>query len=126
LNSGDVKSSGKNVGGICGIMGKPTSNKVTNCLNISTEIVGSGNLGAILGYNNGLTVSYNYYLYQNGLVAVGSTNSNTSGKNSNNSSFTESELKSAEILNKLNNRIQTGWSKWKAGKDGFPTLEWVE
>lgn len=126
LNSGDVKSSVKNVGGICGIMGKPTSNKITNCLNISTEIVGASNIGAILGYNNGCTVSYNYYLYQNGLVAVGSTNSNTSGKNSYNSSLTESELKSTEILNKLNDRTQSGWSKWIIGKDGFPILEWIE
>ena len=126
LNTGDVKSSGKTVGGIGGVIGKPTSNKVTNCLNISTELVGSSNLGAILGYNNGVTVSYNYYLFKNGLVAVGSTNSYTNGKNSNNSSLTESELKSTDILNKLNARVQSGWSKWKTGQDGFPVLEWIE
>ena len=124
LNSGDVKNTGKNTGGICGIIGKTTSRKVTNSLNISTEIEGSGYFGTIVGNNNGVTVSYNYYLFQNGLVAVG--NSANGGKSSNNNSLTENELRSTDILNKLNTRIQSGWSKWKIGKDGFPILEWFE
>ena len=94
-----------------------------NCVNISSEIKGTNQVGAILGFNNGITVSYNYYLFENGLNAVGDS---YNGSNSNNSSLTEDELRSMEIIDKLNKRVKTGWSKWKSGDDSFPILEWME
>ncbi len=122
LNTGDVKADEATAGGIGGVMGKSTSYKVQNCLNLSTNIKASKNVGAVLGYNNGISVSYNYYLFQSGLAAIGSTYKGTS---SNNSSKTENELKSADFLNLLNSRAQSSWGKWKAGSDGFPVLEWM-
>lgn len=122
LNTGDVKADGATAGGIGGIMGKTTSYKVQNCLNLSPNIKASTNVGAILGYNNGISVSYNYYLFQTGLAAIGTTYKGTS---SNNSSKTESELKSADFLKQLNSRTQSSWGKWKTGSDGLPVLEWM-
>lgn len=124
LNSGDVKSVGNRVGGICGSMGNSNSCQISNCVNVSTNITSNNILGAILAYNNGITVTYNYYLFQDGLSAVGANHNG--GKNYSNNSLTEDEFKNTEILDKLNSRVKTGWSKWKNGTDGFPILEWME
>lgn len=122
LNKGDVITDGTSAGGISGVMGKGTSYKIQNCVNISTNIKASKNIGAIIGYNNGITVSYNYHLFQSGLATVGGT---YKGTNSKNSSKTESELKSTDVLKQLNSRAQSSWGQWKTGSDGFPVLEWM-
>lgn len=122
LNLGDVKNVGRNAGGICGIIGNTKSRKITNCVNISIGITATHNVGAIVGLNNGITVSYNYYIYQVGMSAIGDNN----GSNSNNNSLTDNELKSVEFLNKLNSKIESSWSKWKVGNDGYLILEWME
>lgn len=125
LNTGDIRSEGTSAGGaggIGGVLGKSGAYKVYNCLNISTDISSSLNAGAILGLNNSIVVSYNYYLFKDGLSAIG----RNYGSSSNNSSKTESELKSASFLSALNSRAQSSWGKWKKGNDGFPVLEWME
>lgn len=123
LNRGDVKNQGRNAGGICGIIGTSTSKQIYNCVNINIDLTSATNTGAILGYNNGIKVSYNYFLFKNGLSAIGN---NYRGTSSQNNSLTEDEFKSSDIVNKLNSRVKSGWSKWKTSSDGFPTLDWIE
>lgn len=128
LNWGCVKSPNNTspigVGGICGVAGKSQSNKIQNCVNYSLNIEGLNRLGTIIGYNNGLTVSKNIYLYKSGLSAIGGSSSN--GSASSNVSKTESEMKSQATLDLLNSRAGSSYSKWKFGEDGFPVLEWME
>ncbi len=128
LNWGCVKSPYNTnpigVGGICGVAGKSQSNKIQNCVNYSLNIEGLNRLGAVIGYNNGLTVSKNIYLYKSGLSAIGGSSS--SGSASSNVSKTESEMKSQATLDLLNSRAGSSYSKWKFGDDGFPVLEWME
>lgn len=124
LNKGSVKGGGSQIGGISGSTGKPNSCTMTNCLNLSQDIVGPMRVGAIIGANFGITAKYNYYLFVDGFKGVGETID--PGKSSYNSSMTESELKSADFLNKLNSKVKSGWSKWKTGADGFPILEWID
>ncbi len=93
-------------------------------MNYSLNIEGLNRLGTIIGYNNGLTVSKNIYLYKSGLSAIGGSSSN--GSASSNVSKTESEMKSQATLDLLNSRAGSSYSKWKFGEDGFPVLEWME
>lgn len=123
LNTGVILASGTAVGGICGVIGKSTSRRITNCLNLSSDIGDLASSGAIVGCNNGVTVSYNYYLYTSGLKDVGTTLNG--GVTKNNYSMTKSELTDVEFISKLNSRVESGWSKWKIGLDGLPVLEWL-
>lgn len=44
-------------------------------------------------------------------------------------SMTENQMKSQTFLNTLNSNVSSlgsGYSNWKFGKDGFPTLDWIE
>ena len=120
INKGVVSSDGNKVAGICGMFGYMSS-LMTNCVNVAN--VSGASPGALVGCMwKSCTVKKNYFLFIRGLNGYGKKDG---GTYSDNSSMVESEMKSEEILDNLNSSVGTTYSKWKFGKDGYPTLEWI-
>ncbi|WP_455586138.1 leucine-rich repeat domain-containing protein [Bacteroides sp.] len=120
INKGIVSSDGNRVAGICGMFGWMSS-LMTNCVNVA-NISGTSS-GALVGCMwKSCTVNKNYFLFIRELNGYGKKDG---GTYSGNSSMTESEMKSKDFLDNLNRSVGTTYSKWKFGKDGYPTLEWI-
>ena len=50
-----------NIGGIVGNLSQNNQNVIQDCLVLNIIIEGHSNVGAVVGYNNGSTLSHNYY-----------------------------------------------------------------
>lgn len=110
VNFGRIETKGYSFG-----IGEYTNAK--NCVNygnVSTAAIGNINNNS---YKN--TISNCYYLETSylGKQVQGTT------------SMTVFQMKSQSFLNTLNSNVQSlgpDYSNWKFGKDGFPTLDWIE
>lgn len=96
---------------------------VDNCVNYGSIIYG-GNRSAITTSEEA-TITNTYYLNNSCPNGVYGSSDSRSGC----TAMTESEMKSQVFLNLLNKNAKalgSDYSQWKFGKDGFPTLEFVE
>ncbi len=128
-NLGNIKSN-SNAGGITGWLGWYERN-IENCYNIG-EISGNIKGGIIGGLNisNELLTTQNcYYLNKNISKGTGSWNGGGESQEDING-ISDTEIKSSEILEKLNEYVETvkekegiQLKKWVQGSDGYPTFE---
>ena len=128
-NLGNIKSN-SNAGGITGWLGW-FERSIENCYNIGDI---SGNIkGGIIGglniSNELLTTQNCYYLNKNISKGTGSWNGGGESQEDING-ISDTEMKSSEILEKLNEYVTTNkekegiqLKKWVQGSDGYPTFE---
>ena len=128
-NLGNIKAN-SNAGGITGWLGWYERN-IENCYNIG-EISGNVKGGIIGGLNisNELLTTQNcYYLNKN--ISKGTESWNGGGESQEDiNGISDTEIKSSEILEKLNEYVETveekesiQLKKWVQGSDGYPTFE---
>ena len=128
-NLGYIKSN-SNAGGITGWLGW-FERSIENCYNIG-EISGSikgGIIGELNISNELLTTKNCYYLNKNISKGTGSWNGGGESQEDING-VSDTEMKSSEILEKLNEYVTTNkekegiqLKKWIQGSDGYPTFE---
>ena len=128
-NLGNIKST-SNAGGITGWLGW-FERSIENCYNIG-DISGNVKGGIIGGLNisNELLNTQNcYYLNKNISKGTGSWNGGGETQEDING-VSDTEMKSSEILEKLNEYVTTNkekegiqLKKWVQGSDGYPTFE---
>ncbi len=99
---------------------------ISNCVNIGQVSADEGGrFGAVAARSQGMKVSYCHYLTSACSVLLGGTSNSTSELTENNP-CSDSEMKSNEVLNALNEHKEAGDSKWVSGADGYPILEWAK
>ena len=123
LNKGIVKSENYGAGIACS---SQYYGRILNCVNIG-EVHVENMYAGIIEYVEETLVKNSFYLNTTALTAI----NRTSGSNtlSNNASMTSTEMKEQSFLDELNKNAKalgSSYSLWKFGKDGFPTLEWIE
>ena len=132
-NLGEVTSENNIVGGILGKVGGYAYDTITidieNCYNagnLNSQNRG-GIVGQILDVNGGeeiVNVKNSYYLQNENLTEIYSGKMNITQV----ASKTESELKSIDFVNLLNNyknansTYTTNWKDWELGTNGYPAL----
>lgn len=118
INRGDIISNNGAAGGIRSCM---KSGTVKNCVNLG-KVYSKGHAGALVGAitNSGI-VQNNHYLSSKQSIAVGYKYGQYTI--SNNNACSESEMKSEDVLSKLNSKRESGRCKWISGSDGYPTLD---
>ena len=102
--------------------GISNSSRCRNCVNYGQ--LPHNKLSYGIGIANGLEtlnyISESYYL---------ETSCNSGDDSGMSISMTENQMKSQTFLNTLNSNVSSlgsEYSNWKFGKDGFPTLDWIE
>ena len=128
-NLGNIQSNSK-AGGITGNLGW-FERSIENCYNIG-DISGTvkGGIAGELNISNELLITQNcYYLNKNILKGTGSWNGGGESQEDING-VSDTEMKSSEILEKLNEYVTTNkekegiqLKKWVQGSDGYPTFE---
>lgn len=119
-NMGDVY--GGKCGGITGISSPSGNIKLQNCVNYGTMY--SETRGAIAYEVSNTTVSSGSYLETSCPSAIIINNSSSVSA----FSFTESEMRSDNFLNRQNSaasQLGKSYSQWKFGVRGFPVLDFV-
>lgn len=112
------------VAGICGVSSNGFVESNVNLGKIYALASKDSTKAAIVGYLNSQSdrrVQYNHYLSIYANCAIGSSEK----PNEPNTSHSESEMKSQQVLDQLNAHRPKGSSKWVSGPDGYPTLEWT-
>lgn len=121
-------------GGIVGAVRRTKNTTLTFKNNVNTGIVSYG--GAIIGclqFNDGIIyITDNYYLDESAECYIcyyefESFYSSSTTK-SNNVAVSSEKMKSQDFLDQLNNETKglgSQYSQWKFGKDGYPTLDFV-
>ncbi|MDE6649610.1 MAG: Ig-like domain-containing protein [Muribaculaceae bacterium] len=126
-NGGTISSQNGSVGGIVGSgikLGSHASPQIKNCTNYGKLITNSstyGTAGIIYECKRGsCSVKNSYCVNDNKAVGITSNIAISNVK-----SITEVEMKSTATLEALNKIAdEEGYSKWVAGKDGFPVFDW--